>query len=182
MRVKKERYRTGEKALTPREYEKLISVIDHLVDEVLIKLAVSIGARREDLTGIKVENIHLDELKLSFNEQKKRRIHTVPLSPEMARLIRQLLNTRGKHQGEYLFPFTGRTAYTKLQKYCDKAGIPRRPFHTLRATCMKRCQAAGWTPEQVSRLTGDTIAVIQEHYAWPSSSEMQEVATEKPLI
>lgn len=182
MVYKRERYRSGEKALTPREYEKLISVIDHLVDEVLIKLAVSIGARREDLASIKVVDINLDELRLSFYEQKKRRIHTVPLSPEMARLIRQLLNTRGKNQSEYLFPFTGRTAYDRLQKYCDKAGIPRRPFHALRATCIKRCQAAGWSIEQVARLTGDTIAVIQEHYAYPSSSEMHEIAISNPVI
>jgi len=182
MAYKRERYRSGEKALTPREYELLISVIDRLDDEVLIKLAISTGIRREDLTSIKVSDIDLDELRLSFYEQKKRRIHTVPLSPEMARLIRQLLNSRGKNQSEYLFPYTGRTAYARLQKYCDKAGIPRRPIHALRATCIKRCQAAGWDIEQVARLTGDTIAVIQEHYAWPSSSEMQEVAAAKPVI
>jgi integrase len=182
MIYKRERYRSGEKALTPREYRELISVIDRQEDEVLIKLAVSIGARREDLASIKVKDIDLDELKLSFYEQKKRRIHTVPLSPEMARLIKQLLNSRGKNPGQRLFTFTGRTAYSRLQLYCDKAEIPRRPFHALRATCIKRCQAAGWTPEQVSRLTGDTIAVIQEHYSYPSSSEMQEVASSKPLI
>jgi len=182
MIYKRERYRSGEKALTPREYRELISVIDRQEDEVLIKLAVSIGARREDLASIKVKDIDLDELKLSFYEQKKRRIHTVPLSPEMARLIKQLLNSRGKNQSQLLFTFTGRTAYSRLQLYCDKAGIPKRPFHALRATCIKRCQAAGWTPEQVSRLTGDTIAVIQEHYSYPSSSEMQEVASSKPLI
>lgn len=182
MRYKKERYRSGEKALTFKEYDKLISVVDRLEDEVCFKLAISIGARREDLASIKVSDIDLDELKLSFYEQKKRRIHTVPLSPEMSRLIKQLLNSRGKNQTEDLFPYTGRTMYDRLQKYCDKAGIPRRPFHALRATCIKRCQAAKWTPEQVAKLTGDTIAVIQEHYAWPSSSEMQEVAMEKPVI
>jgi integrase len=182
MRYKKERYRSGEKALTPREYEKLISVVDRQEDEVCFKLAVSIGARREDLASIKVHDIDLDELKLSFYEQKKRRIHTVPLSPEMARLIKQLLNSRGKNQTVDLFPFTGRTMYDRLQRYCDKAEIPRRPFHALRATCIKRCQSAGWSIEQVSRLTGDTIAVIQEHYSYPSSSEMQEVAELKPVI
>lgn len=177
-----ERYRTGEKALTAREYEKLISVVDRLEDEVLIKLAVSSGARREDITSIRVSDINQEDRTLSFFEQKKRRIHTIPLSPEMVRLIRQLLHSRGNHRTQKLFSFTGRTAYARLQRYCDKAGIPRRPFHALRATCIKRCQAAGWTPEQVARLTGDTIAVIQEHYAWPSSSEMYEVAAEKPVI
>jgi len=182
MHYKKERYRSGEKALTPKEYDKLFSVVDRLEDEVCFKLAISIGARREDLANIKVKDIDIDELKLSFYEDKKDRIHTVPLSPEMARLIKQLLNSRGKNQTVDLFPFTGRTMYDRLQKYCIKADIPTRPFHALRATCIKRCQAAGWTPEQVAKLTGDTIFVILEHYAWPSSSEMQEVAMEKPVI
>ena len=182
MYYKRERNRSGEKALKHKEYEKLISVIDRLDDEVCIKLAVSIGARREDLANIKVKDIDLDELKLSFHEKKKRRIHTVPLSPEMARMIKVLLHSKGKNQTEDLFPYSGRTMYDRLQKYCDKADIPRRPFHALRATCIKRCQAAGWSPEQVAKLVGDTIAVIQEHYAWPSSSEMQEVAADKPVI
>ena len=106
----------------------------------------------------------------------------MPISQEMARLIKQLINTRGKDQDPRLFRFTGRTAYTRLQNYCKRAGIPCRPFHALRATCVKRCQAAGWTIEQVSRLTGDTVAVIQEHYAFPSASEMAEVAQSKPVI
>jgi len=33
----------------------------------------------------------------------------------------------------------GRTAHRKLQMYCDRARIPRRPFHALRATCIKFC-------------------------------------------
>jgi integrase len=182
MRVKKERYRSGEKALTNKEYEKLISVIDKLEDEVIIKLAISTGARREDLVSIKISDIDFEDLRLSFYEQKKKRIHTVPISSEMVRLIKQLINSRGKQQSNYVFPWSGRTAYDRLQRYCDKAGIPRRPFHALRATCVKRCQAAGWKIEQVARLTGDTIEVIQEHYNWPSASEMQEVARDKPLI
>jgi len=182
MKYKKEGYRTGEKALTPKEYEKLMSVVDRLDDEVIFKLAICTGARREDLANIKVSNIDLEELTVSFYEQKKSRIHTVPISQEMSRLIKQLLNSRGKHQSEYIYPWTGRTAYDRLQKYCDKAGIPRRPIHALRATCVKRCQAAGWSIEQVARLTGDTIGVIQHHYSWPSRSEMKEVANEKPLI
>jgi len=182
MKPYSDRYRTGEKAFTRKEYEKLMSVVDVLEDEVLIKLAVSIGARREDLCNIQISNIDLAEKKLNFYERKKRRIWTVPISSEMCRLIKQLINSRGKHQIDDLFSFSGRTAYRRLHKYCDRAGIPRRPFHALRATCVKFCQANGWTPEQVSRLTGDTIEVIQAHYATPSTSEMQEVAESKAFI
>ena len=41
---------------------------------------------------------------------------------------------------------------------------------------------AEWSDEQVSALTGDTIAVIQEHYMTPSKDEMKEVTEMKPII
>lgn len=177
-----ERYKSGEKAFTQKEFVKILDVVDNIEDEVLIRLAVSIGARREDLANIKINDIDLIENKISFYESKKRRIWAVPISSSMSLLIRKLINSRGKNQTQELFNYSGRTAYNKLQVYCDKAGIPRRPFHALRATCVKFCQDAGWSAEQVARLTGDTIRVIQEHYSTPSTSEMQEIADGKPII
>jgi hypothetical protein len=47
---------------------------------------------------------------------------------------------------------------------------------------VKFCQKNNWTVEQVSKLTGDTIAVIQQHYSTPSNSEMQEVVEMKAII
>jgi integrase len=205
MLVKKDRYTTGEHALNQKEYLKLVAVIDHLEDEVMMKLAISTGIRREDLchgtmkrkridkttkkvidykviTGIKIADIDFEQKKLSFLESKKNRIWEVPLSDEMLVLIKKLINSRGKNQHEYLITYSGRTAHRKLQMYCDKARIPRRPFHALRATCIKFCQAAGWAPEQVAKLTGDTIAVIQEHYSTPTNAEMQAVVQDKPII
>jgi integrase len=205
MFAKKDRYTTGEHALNKKEYQKLHSVVDHLEDEVMIKLAISTGIRREDLchgtmrriridkatkkqvkyvviTGIKVSDIDFEDKKLSFLESKKNRIWEVPLSDDMLVLMRKLINSRGRNQSEYLITYSGRTAHRKLQAYCDKARIPRRPFHALRATCIKFCQGAGWAPEQVSKLTGDTIAVIQEHYSTPTNAEMQAVVMDKPIL
>lgn len=205
MNYQRERYTTGEKSLTKNEWDKLIGVVDNLEDEVLFKLTVTCGFRREDIchgavkkykdkiqlpviTGIKIKNIELDNLsdsdnnKITYTEHKKNRDRTIHISKNNALLIRKLINSRGKNQSPYLITYSGATAYRKLQKYCDKAGIPRRPFHALRATCIKFCQGAGWTPEQVSRLTGDTIAVIQEHYSTPSDSEMAEVVLNKTII
>jgi|SRR3990172_3760658 len=125
MLAKKDRYTTGEHALNKKEYLKLISVVDHLEDEVMIKLAISTGIRREDLchgtmkrkridkstkktveyvviSGIKVSDIDFEEKKLSFLESKKNRIWEVPLSDDMLVKMRKLINSRGKNQSEYL--------------------------------------------------------------------------------
>lgn len=189
--IKRTRYTTGEKAFTPDEWGKFLSVIDNLEDEVLFKLAVSAGIRREDIgrskkknSGIRISDI--TELKngtgrLKFFEHKKNRIWEVPLSIEMMRCIRMLINSRDKKE-PFLITYSGRTCHRRLQEYCDLAGIERRPFHALRATCVKFCQKNNWTVEQVSKLTGDTIAVIQQHYSTPSNSEMQEVVENKAII
>lgn len=73
-------------------------------------------------------------------------------------------------------------APTTLERALRNAGLRPRPFHSLRATCIKLAQWKGWTPEQVAKLTGDSIRVIQQHYSTPSRDEMQKVATEKPLL
>jgi len=189
MKPRSERYKTGEKALTEKEYEKLMAVVDNVEDECLFTVAISTGLRRFDVTNILVENIHFhseDHLGnwLTYNEKKKgNRIRTIPLNDKSVQAIKKLINTRSKKdKNPRLFSFNDRTAYERLKRACIKAGIPQRPFHALRATCIKRCQKAGWTPEQVSALTGDTIAVIQEHYSTPSTSEMHEVVIGRSIV
>jgi integrase len=175
-------YTIGQDALTPGEYQKLIESCDSIEDEALFKFTVATGLRREDVISVERQNVNLTQGMVTFSEKKKGgRIRTIPLGQKLCTLLIKYLKTVPKDQKK-LFAFCGKTAYNKLQERCDIAGIRRRPFHALRATCVKRCQAAGWTPEQVCNITGDSLRVIQEHYATPSASEMGEVAKEKEII
>lgn len=180
MKLQSDKYTSGQKALSKKEYEKLITVIDNIEDELLIKLAITTGLRREDLCNIMIKNIDLAEGRLTFHEQKKKLDRSIYLLPEMVQLIKKFIKTQEKR--DTLFSFTGRTAYRHLNHWCVVAEIPERPFHALRATCVKFCQSAGWKPEEVAKLTGDSIRVIQEHYATPSEGEMKEAIQRKPMI
>jgi len=174
--------KSGEKALTRVEWEKLQGAIDNIEDELLIKMAISTGIRRDDLVSIRIGNISLQDATLTFHESKKDIDRTISISPEIVQLIKKYLNTVKNEKREHLFDFSGRTAWNKLDRACRMAGIPPRPFHALRATCIKFCKIAGWTPEQVSKLTGDSFRVIQEHYMTPSEAEMKEVTQKKAII
>ena len=175
-------YRTGEYALTKGEYEKLLQAAGTIEDRVMVMLGVSLGLRRGDLVRVRVGDIDLKNCTLSYHEKKKGdRIRTVPIGPRMALELKILMRTLHAGQ-ETLFTFKDRQAYNRFMNLCDVAGIPRRPFHALRATAIKFAQAAGWTPEQVAELTGDTIKVIQEHYATPSRAEMSELVKGKEII
>ncbi len=171
--------KSGEQALTKVEWEKLKGVINSFEDELLIKIAITTGIRREDIVNIKISNISLPDASLTFHESKKNRDRMISLNPEIVQLISKYLKTIPKR--EKLFDFTGRTAWNKMDRLCKIAGIAPRPFHALRATCVKFCQAAGWRPSEVSKLTGDSLRVIEEHYACPSDAEMKEATINKPV-
>lgn len=178
--------RTGEKSLTQKEYRKILAVCNTLEEEVLMKMAVGLGFRRRDIASVKIGNIDLTEGRVTFHEHKKDIDRTVPLGPDLTQLLRKYLSTLPKNQG-FLFKwgkgkYGDRTAHRRLNSLCDRAGIPRRPFHALRATCIKFKQADGWPVEATAKLVGDTIAVVQEHYSTPSDAELSELMRDKEGI
>lgn len=178
-------YRTGEFALTRKEYEKLIAACRTLDDRVLIMIGCSLGLRRSDIVRLQWANIDLRDLEhatITYQEKKKGdRIRTVPIGPRLAQELLMLKNALPKSQ-KTVFSFGDRQAYTRFNKVCEIAGVEGRPFHAMRATAIKFMQAAGWTPEMVAEITGDTIRVIQEHYLAPSRSELAEAAREKEVL
>lgn len=188
MVAKKERYLTGEKALTEKQVENFLLKIGTVYDEALFRLALTTGIRREDIVNIKQADVNLEAGTVSFYEHKKDRIRTVPIPESTAQKLRQHLAIIGK--GTWLFPAPGdkkkhissRQVYNRFQRYLKEAGIEPRPFHALRATCIKLCQRRGWSVEQTAKLVGDTIAVVQEHYSVPSEEELKQVAEEKAIL
>lgn len=191
MRSSEESYRTGEFALTDEEVEKLLGVSEDFKEHVFLKFAISTGLRRSDVVAIKWKDVDLVNRRITFYEKKKDRIKDVYISEGMAQDLRRLQSVQA---GEY-YVFTGRSepkygkghlssrsAYDVLQRNLKKAGIEKRPFHSLRATCIKMCQRRGWSEAQTAKHVGDTVRVIQEHYSTPSAGEMQEAAVNRCLL
>jgi len=161
-------------SLTIEEQERLLSVTESFEDLTLFRLVLSTGIRREDIVGIEIGNIDLDNRQLRFWESKKRRWWTVPLTLECCQEIRRLLNTYPNGRKK-LFGMTGRTAYNRLQKYLEKAGIPKElSFHDLRRTFVKTAKRRGLSPKAVSQITGDTLATIEQSYANLDMEELKE--------
>jgi integrase len=196
------RYRTGKDALTEKEVNLIFQKVEKLEEESLISLAIASGIRREDIVAIEKKNIEIDEtyipegqghlLKIIFWEQKRKRYWTTYVGGRAAQSIIQLMNVQKKNKirARWLFisphdknkHLSGRTAYNILQKLLKRAGLRPRPFHALRATCMKMCQKKGWSIEQTMELTGDSWRTVQEHYLTPTEDEMKETATKKRLV
>jgi integrase len=182
MPEEREKYgHAGEVSFSDEEWKLVMASVDNIEHELLLKFAVTTALRREDAVSVVIENINFDKLELLYYEKKKKRWRTIPLEKETLRLIKQYLKIVKRRKGR-LFEFCGRTAYNILQIYTNKVGLGRRPFHAIRATCTKFCIKKGWTPEEVSRLTGDTVEVLRACYMFPNMSDMHDAMNKKGII
>nr|HPM61103.1 tyrosine-type recombinase/integrase [Methanoregulaceae archaeon] len=99
MVTKSVRYRTGEKALTRKEYDAILSVCGTLEDRVMMMLAVSLGLRRGDLVRVRVGNVDFKNHQITYLERKKGdRVRVVPLGQKLEQEIRMLIGTIPKGQ------------------------------------------------------------------------------------
>ena len=198
----REQYKSGQHALTPSQVKKLLLSFSDLQEKALIALTASIGLRRADVISIykndfvplRNESGQITTAKITYYEHKKKRTRTVYIpSLETIQILIMHVNTLPP-KTEWLFPspkggktsltnhISERQAYDIFNEHLEKIGIARRPFHSLRATCYKLCQTAGWSQRKAAELLGDTLRVAEEHYNAPSVEEMQDIAKEKPLF
>lgn len=187
----KESYRTGQHSLSRSEVQRVVEATRSFSEMTLIKLAVASGIRRGDIVRLKWDDLDFDTGRLSFYERKKRRNRSVYLPPNVLGDLERLRKSQNK--GIYIFPgrsepkygvghLSDRHAYNILNMACENAGLEQRPFHALRATCIKLSQESGWSMSQTAEHVGDTVRVIEHHYMAPSDGEMRKTALERPIV
>jgi len=191
-RYTKDKVTSGEHALTPNQVKKLIDNCPYVEDAALLSLAISTGMRRSDIVRVLTRDVNIVENKVAYREKKKGdRTRVVGIPQKTTTLTERWMNVRDD-SSKFLFPprqhgsdnqhISGRTAYNILQRELKRNNMEGRPFHALRATCVKLCQKKGWSPEQTAKHIGDTVNTVQKHYSTPSDEEMFKVAKEKSLL
>jgi len=174
---------SGEQSLTRIEYQKLLDVCDNGEDRLLLMIGVSLGLRRSDIVRIAINNINFHDNVISYQEMKKKnRLRTVPIPPKLANELKIFIKLSGRKITDKLFSFGERQSWNRFNRLCDKAGIPRRPIHCLRATCCKFYLEAGLRPEQVAKIVGDRVETIMLHYSIPSNGELQQLMKEREIL
>lgn len=165
-------------AFSESEVKRLLDACGTLADRMMILLAVRYGFRRDDIVKLKIRDINIEQLTLTFHESKKDRDRTIPIEYDVAMDLKRYIATLPK-TATYLLPFRdGSTAWQHLQSICSVANIPvppgrtGRPFHALRGTCLKLRQKQGWTVNECASLVGDEPGTVFKHYLTTTPTEL----------
>jgi len=163
-------------SLTIEEQSRLLDIVDNFQDHALLTLALTTGIRREDIVGIEIGGVDLQNRKITFWEHKKRKFHSVPIAAVTVPVLVRYLNSLPKGQ-RLLFTFTSRTAYNHLQYFMKRAGINKHiAFHDLRRTFVKTAKKKGLAPKAIAQILDDKLETVEEWYANLDHDELKEEA------
>jgi len=171
-----------ERFLSKEEIEKLLEVCKeskspHLYPVTLF--ALSSGARRGEILGLKWQDVDLDRKVATFRNTKNGEHRSVPLSDVLAERLwkeRRLRNVISEYVfpgGDGLKPADIREAW---ENAVERAGLSEVCFHTLRHTVASHLTMGGASAIEVGAILGHkTLAMVKRY------SHLSVTATAKVL-
>lgn len=137
---------------------------------LLIKMALSTGARFGELQKLQWQNVYLDVEQpfIVFNKTKNGEDRGVALTPEIIKMLKQHYANQ-KVLTKYVFPSVdGKTPkdFTWYwQKVLKEAGIENFRFHDLRHTCASYLAIDGCSLLQIAEVLGHKTLAMVKRYA-----------------
>jgi integrase len=138
------------------------------------------GLRGFDATDIRWSEIDFRERILSRLTHKRAKQVWIPLHPELLFALEAACAERHPKPSDHVLlnPETGRPMsrprlYERIKAMGERAGVTRAHPHRFRDTLAVDMLLKGASPYDVAKTLGDTIAVVEEHYA-PYVKELRE--------
>src|SRR4051812_32018434 len=116
----KKRKRHQNLALTEAQIRLLLSSIDTMRDDALIRLGLSVGLRVSEVVGIRTSEIDFERGLIKIWDEKKDVWRFIMPTNEALSAIRKYLNSLEK-QPKTLFPMSAKTVERLIQGYSKKA-------------------------------------------------------------
>lgn len=179
--VARKRKRNTNRSLTEVEIRTLLSSIDNIRDDALIRLGLSVGLRVSEAVSIRTSEIDFDRGLIKIWDEKKDKWRFIMPTLEAMSAIKKYLNSLPK-QAQYLFPMSGKTVERIIQKYSKQVLGYIISWHALRTTYVSRSVELEQSPAVVMANTGDSPATILKYYAKLPEVVMRRFVENKPVI
>jgi len=179
--AKRVRKRNPNRALTEAQIRLLLSSIENIRDDALIRLGLSVGLRVSEVVSIRTSEIDFDRCLIQVWDEKKDQWRTVWPTTETISAIRKYMNSLPKTP-QYLFPISAKTVERTIQKYSKRALGFAVSWHSLRTTYVSRSVELEQSPAVVMVNTGDSPATILKYYTKLPEVVLRRFVESKPVI
>lgn len=169
------------RALTEAQIRVLLSSIENIRDDALIRLGLSVGLRVSEVVGIRTSEIDFDRGLIKIWDEKKDRWRFIMPTLETISAIKKYLNSLAKHP-KHLFPLSTKTVERVIQGYSGKALGFVISWHSLRTTYVSRSVELEQSPAVVMANTGDSPATILKYYTKLPEFVLRRFVESKPVI
>lgn len=163
-------------------------------DYAILLLAAQLGMRSSDICYLKLGGIHLDEMCITFQQEKAGRMETLPITELMAYALADYLkNARPTTVSDLLFVhmysncesgYTGSNLYRIINKYMNKAEIntddKRHGMHSMRHSLSSNLLKDGTPLPVISGILGHGSTEITMRYLWMNTEQLRKLSLEVP--
>ena len=157
------RKRHPNRALTEAEIRLLLSTVENIRADALIRRGLSVGLRVSEIVTIRTSEIDFDHGLIKIWDEKKDRWHHVMPTSEAMGVLKRYLNALDKRT-QYLFELTTKTVERIIQRYSKRALGFVISWHALRTTYVSRSVELEQSPAVVMINTSDSPATILKYY------------------
>lgn len=175
------RKRFPNRPLTEAQIRVLLSSIENIRDDALIRLGLSVGLRVSEVVSIRTSEIDFDRGLIKIWDEKKDKWRLIMPTLEALASIKKYLNSLPK-QPQYLFSMSGKTVERTIQQYTKKALGFIISWHSLRTTYVSRSVELEQSPAVVMANTGDSPATILKYYTKLPEVVLRRFVEGKPVI
>ncbi len=175
------RKRFPNRALTEAQIRILLSSIENIRDDALIRLGLSVGLRVSEVVSIRTSEIDFDRGLIKIWDEKKDKWRVVMPTLEAMSAIKKYLNSL-PNQPQYLYPMTTKTVERIIQKYSKQVLGFVVSWHSLRTTYVSRSVELEQSPAVVMANTGDSPATILKYYTKLPEVVLRRFVEGKPVI
>ncbi len=175
------RNRLPNRALTEAQIRVLLSSVDNIRDDALVRLGLSVGLRVSEIVSIRTSEVDFDRGLIKIWDEKKDKWRLVMPTLEAMSAIKKYLNALPR-QPQYLFPLSAKTVERVIQRYSKHVLGFVVSWHSLRTTYVSRSVELEQSPAVVMANTGDSPATILKYYTKLPEVVLRRFVEGKPVI
>ncbi len=175
------RNRNPNRSLTEAQIRILLSSLENIRDDALIRLGLSVGLRVSEVVSIRASEIDFDRGLIKIWDEKKDKWRFIMPTLETMGAIKKYMNSLPK-QSQYLFSTSAKTVERIIQKYSKNILGFVVSWHSLRTTYVSRSVELEQSPTVVMANTGDSPATILKYYAKLPEVVMRRFVESKSVI